>query len=160
MKTHNGNVYTAAFAAVSLTTNAQCMLNVLAPSNSRVAIEEIQLSIASSVALALGVQVQRGSTASSTSAAITARNHSGWSGAKAAEATVNGPSSGLPSTTSAVLMHAEAIDQNVWCYKPCPPLVLDVSQRLQVLLTAPAAALTTSVYGSVTFAEVGKPPVS
>ena len=155
----SGNVYKCAFSTTALTTNPHDLIGILASSLSRVAIHEIVIGQPSTECAydSLGVQLLRGSTASSTSAAITPRHISGHSGAASAGSSVTLPCTTLVSTASAVLLHAEAFHGNKYCFRPdpCDRPVLEISQRLHVRVTAPS---TTRLNGTVTFSEIGKNP--
>lgn len=156
-----GQMYTAAFAAVSMSTNPTDVFGILASSNSKVRVHEIRLGMQSSgpVNQVLGVQILRGSTASSTSAAITPTYIDGSTLATVAVSSVTQPSSGLVSTASAALIYADSwhLHDDPWTY--CPKRVgdLETSQRLHVRVTAPST--TTVIYGTMTFEETGKNPV-
>jgi hypothetical protein len=153
-------IYSAAFQTTAVTTNPHDAIGILAPTNSRVAIHEIVLSQPTTEAPdRIGVQLLRGSTASSTSAAITPRNLSGHSGAVVAGSSVTLPCTTLVSTTSAVLLAADAADDNRFAYKPapCDRPILEAGQRLHVRITAPS---TTRLNGTIFFSEIGKPASS
>jgi hypothetical protein len=150
-----GPIYTASFQTTSITTATCDVIGIKAPDNSRVCIHEIVAAQPSTDASdRFGVQLLRGSTASSTSAAITPRNIWGWSGAPTAGSSVTQPSATLVSTTSAVLIYADAAHDNRWQYRPMPMdrLILDAGQRLHVRITAPS---TTKLNGTITFSEIG-----
>jgi hypothetical protein len=155
-----GPIYTASFAAVSMTTNPADVFGILASTLSRVRVISVELGAQSSapVAQMLGVQVWRGSTASSTSAAITPTNIEGHTGALSAGSSVTQPSSGIVSTTSAVSLFANSwhLDDQNWKWEPCQSPILEKSQRMHVRVTAPST--TTSIYGTLTFEEMGKIP--
>jgi hypothetical protein len=154
---HNrGPIYTASFQTTALTTNVMDAVGIRASSLSRVCIHEITLGQPTTEAPdRLGVQLLRGSTASSTSAAITPRHVHGWSGAPTAGSSVTGPG-GTVSTASAVLLYADGFFDNSWIYRPAPVdrPILDVNQRLHVRITAPS---TTRLNGSITWSEIGRP---
>ena len=155
---HNrGPIYTASFQTPALTTNAHDAIGILAPTNSRVVIHEIALAFPSSEAPdRLGVHLLRGSTASSTSVAITPVHIHGWTGAPTAGSSVTLPCTTLVSTTSAVRLQADAFWDNVWRFMPEPGMrpILEVSQRMHVRITAPS---TPRLNGTLTFSEIGKP---
>lgn len=156
MQIPNGPIYTASFQTTALTTNPHDAFGILPSTLSRVAIHEITLAQPTTEAPdRLGVQLLRGSTASSTSAAITPRHIHGWSGAPTAGSSVTLPCTTLVSTASAVLVHADAFFDNKWVWRPAPMdrPVLDVSQRLHVRITAPS---TTRLNGTIKFSELGK----
>lgn len=153
-----GPIYKAAFSSTALSTNPHDLIGILASSLSRVAIHEITIAQPSTDSAydSLGIQILRGSTASSTSAAITPRHISGHSGSPTAGSSVTLPCTTLVSTTSAVLLHADAMRGNRYCYRPdeCERPILDVSQRLHVRVTAPSSARWNA---TITFSEPGKP---
>lgn len=153
----NGPVYTASFQTTALTTNSHDAFGILASTLSRVCIHEVTLAQPTSEAPdRLGVQLLRGSTASSTSAAITPRHIHGWSSVPTAGSSVTLPCTTLVSTASAVMVYADAFYDNTWCFRPAPVdrPILDVSQRLHVRITAPS---TTRMNGTITFSEISKP---
>jgi hypothetical protein len=158
---HNiGPIYTASFQTTALTTNPFDAIGILAPTNSRVCIHEISFGQPGVAALdRLGVQVLRGSTISSTSVAITPRHIHGWTGAPTAGSSVTLPCTTLVSTTSAVLLAADAFWDNVWRYMPEPAMrpILEAGQRMHVRLSAPSTAATGVLNGVLTFSEIGKP---
>jgi hypothetical protein len=152
-----GPIYTASFQTTALTTNAHDVIGIAAPSNSRIAIHEITLAQPTTEASdRFGVQLLRGSTASSTSAAITPRHIHGHTGTPTAGASVTRPCTTLVSTNSAVLLHADAATENRWFYRPAPwdRPILTTEQRLHVRITAPS---TTRMNGTIVFSEIGKP---
>jgi hypothetical protein len=154
----NGPIYSAPFSSTSLTTNPHDVIGILASSLSRVSIHEIKIGqpCTDGAIDSLGVQLLRGSTASSTSGANTPRHIHGWSGVPTAGSSVTLPCTTLVSTTSAVLVDAAAFTENGYSYKPepCDRLVLDVSQRLHVRVTAPSSG---RLNGTIVFSEIGKP---
>lgn len=131
---------------------------------SRVEVLAINLSVSSSAVSgtpqALALQLLRGSTASSTSAAITPVNLRGWSGAPSAGSSATGPSSGIVSTASASQIWADSMNTAIgWTFPPaqdetglCRP-VLASGQRLHLRLDTPQVALVLS--GNVTIREIG-----
>lgn len=163
----NGPCFSANFNAVSLTTNPYDMFGILPPSNSRVQIVSILLGLQSTdntKEQILGVQLLRGSTASSTSAGLTPVNMMGWSGVSAGSS-VTQPSSTLVSTASAVGLFQDVWNtRDAWHFprEDCIPSevlpILDKSQRLHVRITAPSTGTTFSVTGSLQFREIGRPP--
>lgn len=159
---HNdgGPVYTAAFAAETMSTNPTDIFALLASSNSEVEILEIRAGMQSSAPVnqTLGMRVWRGTTGASTGAAITPRHIDGSTAMRAAVTGVTGPTSGVVSTTSAHLINADVwhFHDDIWVYKPCPPPIVNTSQRFHVNATAPSTA--SSIYGTITFRETGKLP--
>jgi hypothetical protein len=157
-----GPIYAASFSASALTTNAQDVFGLLAPTNSRVAIREIKFGQYSDAGDAqaemLSVILLRGSTISSTSTAISPTNVKGWSAAPTAGSSVTSPCTTLAYTTSASWVHADTFNAMAgWRYYPVPEerIVLEASQRLHVRITAPNDALT--INGTILFEELGKP---
>lgn len=156
----NGQIFTAAFQTTALTTNPHDAIGILAPTNSRVMIHEIVLAQPSTEAPdRLGVMLLRGSTASSTSAAITPRNNLGHALAPSAGSSVTLPCTTLVSTASAVLLAADAAYDNRFRFRPeaCDRPMIEAGQRLHVRITAPS---TTKLNGFVRFSEIGKPASS
>ncbi len=158
-----GRLYAASFEASAVSTVGPFDLFGLTPSSSsRVVIHEIDLSYLSTNTQAseqiMGISVYRGSTAASTSAAITPVNYKGHATAPAAVSSVTGPSSEIVSTSSAVLLHTGTLDADGFQYNPWPENrpMLDVSQRLHVRVTVPSSAI--SVVGTMIFEEIGKLP--
>jgi hypothetical protein len=157
-----GPVYTASFSATTTTTNPYDVFGILPSTASQVLIHEIVLGNVSTgpAAEAIGMTLLRGSTASSTSAALTSRDQRGYTGTPTAGSSVTAPSSTLVSTTSAVLLHADSwvYGQGSWkfCPEECERPLLALSQRLHLRMSAPAAGL--SLYGTIKFSEPGKYP--
>jgi hypothetical protein len=157
-----GPVYTASFSATTTTTNPYDLFGILPSTSSRVCIHEITIGNISTgpASEAVGMTLWRGSTASSTSAAITPRDVRGYTGVPTAGSSVTGPSSSTVSTTSAVAIHAESwvYGQESWkfCPEECERPLLEVSQRLHLRMSAPAAGLTLA--GTLKFSEIGKYP--
>lgn len=160
-----GNIYSASFSSVAVTTSPTDLFGVLASTSpiSRVEILSIDLSVVSTAvpqgALA-NIQLLRGSTASSTSTALTPTNLKGWSGAPTAGSSVTQPSSTPVSTASATQIWASAFNlNNGWQYPPYQEMsglsrpVLASGQRLHVRLTALSSAVNMS--GTVQFRERG-----
>src|SRR5215510_9479257 len=120
---YQGPIYTASFQTTALTTNQFDAIGILASSNSRVMIHEIALTVPSSEAPdKLGVQLLRGSTASSTSAAITPRHIYGWTTVPTAGSSVTLPCTTLASSASQVRLVADGFWDNTWRYMPDPAL--------------------------------------
>lgn len=153
---NRGPVYTAAFASTDLAASAHDVLGLLAPANSRVRIDEIVLTLPSSDATNVGVQLLRGSTASSTGATITPRHIHGWSDLSAGSS-VTGPSATLVSTASAVAIYSDGTSQLRWAYKPAPDdrPIINMGQRLHVRISALSTGLRLN--GAITFSEIGRP---
>lgn len=157
-----GPVYTASFTATALTTNPYDLFGLLPSTASQVLIHEITVGNISTgpATEAVGMTLWRGSTASSTSAAITPRDIRGYTGTPTAGSSVTAPSSATVSTTSAVAVHSDSwvYGQRSWhyCPEPCERPLLALSQRLHLRMGAPAAAM--SVQGTIKFSEPGKYP--
>ena len=158
-----GRLYAASFEATAVSTVGAFDLIGLTPSSSsRVVLHDIELSYLSTNVQTseqiLAISVYRGSTAASTSAAITPVNYKGHATAPAAVSAVTAPSSELVSTASASLLHIGVLDADGFRYNPWPENrpMLDVSQRLHVRVAVPAAAI--SVVGTLIFEEIGKLP--
>jgi hypothetical protein len=162
---HNSNpgpIYTVALTTSSLSTaNGWDVLQITADSSARLAIVGFDLVIAStqfSSGSQLAIQLLRGSTAASTGAAITPRHTKGHTGAPTASFTAAGPSSGMTSTASAVLIWAGAFDFNGRVtYRSASreeQLGLTLGQRLNFRVGTPQIAAV--VTGSILVAEVGK----
>ena len=162
---HNSNagpIYTVALTTSSLSTaNGWDILQLTADSSARLAIVGFDLVIASTQFAAgaqLALQILRGSTAGSTGAAITPRHTKGHSGTPSASFTAAGPSSGLTSTASAVVIWAGAFDfSGRVTYRSESreeQLGLTLSQRLNFRVGTPQ--ISAVVTGSVLVAETGK----
>jgi hypothetical protein len=157
-----GPVFGVPLSTSSLSTaNAWDVLQLTADSSGRLEIVSFDLAIASTqftTGSQLTLQLLRGSTAASAGSAITPRNVRGWSGAPSANFTAAGPSSGLTSTASAVLIWTGAFDFNGrLSYRPdCRDerIVLTLGQRLNFRTNTPQVAAV--VTGSVLCAEIGK----
>lgn len=158
-----GSVFTAPFSAVALTTNAQDLFFVTAPSNSRVAIREIRLGqyseFGDAEAELLSLTVMTGTTSVAAGSTITPRNVRSHSGAPTAGTSVSAPSTTLASTTSATVRLADVWNVAAgWWYNPpvAERLVLEPSQKAVLRMTAPNDAMT--VNGTLVFQEIGKVP--
>lgn len=157
-----GPVYAVPLSTTSLTTaGGWDLLTVTADSSARLEVVEVNLVVVSTqftAGSALALQFLRGSTAASTGAAITPRNVKGWSGAPSAAFTVAGPSSGLLSTASAVLLYSDAFDfRGRLTYRPTcreERISLTLGQRLNLRVGTPQIAAT--ITGSVLLSETGK----
>jgi hypothetical protein len=163
---HNSNagpLYSIALATATLSTaNAWDVLSITADSSaSRVELVELRLCLVSTQytsAPALGLQLLRGSTSSSTGASITPRNIKGHPNPPSAAFTAAGPSSGLMSTASAVLVWAAGFDgHGRLVYRPRdreerPTLAL--GQRLNLRVGTPQ--IPAVVTGSLLLCESGK----
>lgn len=167
-----GATYTACFTAQTLTTNPYDLFGLLTLASSVsnasfVELHEIRIGAYSTAAVSAAYTVPmtllRGSTASSTSAAITPTH---WFGSTspaplAAGSSVTNPSSGVVSTASAVVIHAGSWDiSKEWVYRPLEEdrQRIGLAQRFHLRMGAPASALV--VQGSLVFAEIGKNPTS
>jgi len=147
--------------SVLSTSNGWDVLQITASSSSRFELLGIDLSLASTQfasGSAIALQLLRGSTAASTGAAITPRNVKGWPNTPTPNLTVAGPSSGLTSTASAVLLWSGAFDSmGRLSYRPRDReerVVITVSQALNFRVGAPQIPVT--ITGSVLLSETGK----
>lgn len=158
-----GPVFTAPFSAVALTTNAQDMFFVTAPSNSDVEIREIRFSQYSDAGDAeaemLPVTILVGTTSVAVGSTIVPRNVLRHPGAPTAGTAVSAPSTTLSSTASAVMHYADAWNVAAgWVYVPaeCERIVLEPGEKMVIRMGAPNDALTLN--GTLTFQETGKVP--
>src|SRR5689334_3240720 len=131
-----GPVFTAPFSATTLTTNAQDLFFVTAPSGARVAIREIRLGqyteFGDAQAELLSLQILTGTTSTGVGTSITPRNVRQHTNAPTAAATVNAPSTTLCSTASAILRLADSWNvAGGWYYKPDERerIVLNAAQK-------------------------------
>lgn len=154
---HRGPVYTASFQTTAATTTVADVLGIRASTASRVMVHEIKVAqpIEPSTTERISVALLRGSTASSTAAALTPRHLHGWTGVPTAGSSVTGPG-GTVSTASAVLMDAASLIDGRWCHKPAPSdrIILEADQRLHVRVSAPS---TNRLNGSIIWSEIGRP---
>lgn len=162
---HGGPIFTYPFSASALTTNAQDLWCITAPSNSRFAVREIvfgQYSDAGDAqAEMLSLVFMSGSTAPSSGTAITGLNINRYSTAStpAASCTVVGPTTTLASTGSATVIRAETFNvMGGYRYYPVPAErpIIGLSQRLVIRMTAPNDALTAN--GTLMLQELGQTP--
>lgn len=157
MHDNSGAVHSASFETTGLTAGTPYdLLTVIASSNSRIKIHEVNLSAVSSADTSIGISLLRGSTQTASTSSITPVNLKGWSEASTASASVRGPSSGLSSTASAVPIYQGSLVDNGFQYRPeeiCKP-VLDVSQRLHIR----SDDAFSQMRGTVVFEEIGKIP--
>lgn len=156
-----GPVYTAAFSAQTLSSNAYDLFTITAPSNSRVVIKEIRLGqysdFGDAQAELLSLTMMTGSTSVGSTSAITPRNLKVFTGVAAAGAAVFGPSTSLASTASAVLNLADTFNVMAgWLYKPDfnDRIELGLNQRLVLRVSAPNDSLT--INGTMVFQEIGQ----
>lgn len=161
-----GNVYSIPFASQAVSTNAFDLVGIYASTSpiSRVEIMSIDIAVISSAVSATPqlcqVQLLRGSTASSTSAAITPVNLKGWSGAPTAGSSATLPCSNVTSSASSVQIWADGFNAaQGWHFPPYQEMtglvrpVVASGQRLHLRLTAPSTAFTMT--GTLTFREIG-----
>lgn len=159
-----GNIFSASFNATAVTTNANDLFTILAPTTSRVEILSLNLGVISSAVSntpqVANVSLLLGSTATGGGTTITARNLRGWTGAPTAGSSVTGPSSAVGSTASAIQIWADSFNiGQSYLFPPYQEMtglvrpVLAGGQRLAVRLAAPSTALTMS--GTITFRELG-----
>jgi hypothetical protein len=160
-----GPFFTVPLSTTTLSTaGGWDLFTVTADSSSRLELAEVNLVVASTQFTswsALTLLFMRGSTAASTGAAITPRNVKPWN-ASAAAFTVAGPSSGLISTASAVLLRCDGFDSNGrLSYRPWDRderITLGLGQRLNLRTNTPQ--IPAVVTGSILLSETGKSPVN
>lgn len=163
---HNeGNVYSASFSSVSVTTAATDLFGLLASTNpiSRVEILSIDINVVSTAAPAAtraSIQLLRGSTAASGGSAITPANLRGWSGVPSVGSSVTAPSSVIASSASQTLIWADGFSlSNGWSFPPEQELtglvrpVVASGQRLHLRLSSLSSAVSMS--GTMVFREIG-----
>lgn len=154
------SIFTATFSAVAVSA-AQDVFEIVAPVGGRVAIREIRLGQYSDAGDAeaemISVRLVRDYTVSgSGGTSVTPNNISGHSGAGAATATVEANNTTVANTGTPLTLIADSYNvQAGWWYYPPEEeqIILDVSQRLVVRITAPNDALTMN--GTLVFEEVG-----
>jgi hypothetical protein len=158
---HHGNTFSAALTATLTTTNPTDLISIVPSTGaipSRVQIQRIVVATGSTanVPVNMGIELWRGSTNAAIGAAVTPRNHAGWSAAPSAGSSVSANSTTLLSTASAVLFHADAMSNGRFEY--CPQSgyepIIESGQRFHVRGTGAAAG---SVNVTLTFREIGKP---
>jgi hypothetical protein len=162
----HGSVYTAPFSAQVLTTNAQDLFLVTAPSAGRLAINKIVIGqyteFGDAQAELLSMQMMIGTTSTSTSAGtlITPQNVRQHTGAPTAGFTVAGPSTVLSSTTSAVVRLADVWNVAAgWLHLPMADpsmderFVLEAGQKMALRMSAPNDAMTLN--GTITLQSLG-----
>lgn len=153
-------IYTATFSAVAVSA-AQDVFEIVAPAGGRVAIREVRLGQYSDAGDAeaelLSVKIMRGHTVSgSGGSSVTPANTSGHTGALAAASTVEANNTTVANTGSPETLIADSFNvQAGWWYDPVDEeqIILEVSQRLVVRITAPADAVTMN--GTLVFEECG-----
>jgi hypothetical protein len=157
-----GPTYTVALTSATLSTaNAWDVLQVTADSSARLELLGFDLVIASTqltTGSGLTLQLLHGSTAGSTGAAITPRNTKRWTGHATPAFAAAGPSSGLTSTASAVLLWTGAFDFNGRCtYRSDnrdERIVLGLGSRLNFRASNPQ--IPAVVTGTIWLSETGK----
>jgi hypothetical protein len=158
----SGNIYSVPFSVAATTSGAVDLIGILAPANSQVQLRELVLgAVSSGLTLTSGLQVDffRGSTASSTSAAITPVNLKPQSGALSAGSSVTSPCATLVSTSSATLVRSQGWNFGYKNFHYCPEetrncVQADVNQRLHIRVSTPPAAMT--IAGTAVFSEIGR----
>lgn len=156
-----GNIYTATFSAVAVSA-AQDAFEIVAGAATRVAIRGIRLAQYSDAGDAedemLSVKVIRGfATSGSGGSSVTPANILGHTGAGSATSTVEANNTTVAKDGTGVTLIADAFRlMDGWRY--CPPkderIILEKGQRLVVLITAPADAVTMN--GTLVFEELGQ----
>lgn len=163
MSHDKGRFYTASLSISALTTAATEIMSLLPSSLSRVELHKLELGQTSTSTLTPArVELFRGSTAGgSTGSAITPVNRDGWSNAPASTSAVTGNST-TPNSTASGSVHLHIgtfdVDSGQFCWEPCPPPVLDISQRFWARFTPLTTAALTGLTAVLTFREVGKIP--
>src|SRR5947207_671367 len=153
-------VYTAVFVAVSVTA-AQDAFEIVAPSDGRVRIREVRLGQYSDAgdteAEMISVKIMRGhTTTGSGGSTVTPANTSGHTGALTSSSTGKANNTTVATSGSPVTLLADAWNVQAGWWSPpeeVMPLILEVSQRMVVRITAPADALTMN--GTLIFEECG-----
>jgi hypothetical protein len=103
------SVFSSPFTAFAATTaGGYDLWGILAGPSDKVALHEIRLGVSSTALVAFGIQLLRGSTASSTSGSAIVNNLKGQAGAVTDPSSVTLPCTTLVSTASAVLIYADA----------------------------------------------------
>ena len=152
----------AVTASATLTTNPVDLLTLLSSDGSKLRIREVRLGLTSSALgdlQGLPVEFWRGSTGSPAGGAVTPVPLQGHSAEPAANFAANGPSSAVISTTSAVRLFADTLDDSGLSYCPddCLAPVIDINQRFHVRLGAPSAGVT--VYAYAVVEQLGRIPL-
>lgn len=157
----SGPVFTAPISSVALTSGVPYDVFSLVSTAGRVELISIDLAQKSSVPSGVqgpSIAIYRGSTGTSTGAAITPVNVFGSSKAPSPVATVTGPSSVQISTTSATQVLSDAFDaaNGTWRYRPERDArqLLETSQKLHLTVTAPSVGFTLA--GTATFRQMAK----
>ncbi len=163
---HNeGNVYSASFSSVSVTTAPNDLFGLLASTSpiTRVEILSIDINVVSTAAPAAtraSVQLLCGSTTASGRSAITPANLRGWSGAPTVGSSVTAPSSVIASSASQTVIWADGFSlTNGWGFPPEQEFtglvrpVIASGQRLHLRLTSLSSAIVMS--GTMAFRELG-----
>lgn len=156
-----GPVYAVTFTAVAVTA-AQDLFEITTSATTRALIRGIRIGqytdAGDAAAEILSILLIRGYTVSgSGGSAATPANLRGWSGAPTAASACEVNNTTVANTGTAVTLLADTFNvQAGWSYYPAPDdhIVLDVSQRLVVRITAPADSLTMN--GTLLFQEIGK----
>ncbi len=154
-------IFTATFSAIAVSA-AQDVFEIVAPADSKIAIREVRLGQYSdagdAAAEMLSVLIIKGYTTSgSGGASVTAAPVQGHTGALTSTATVERNNTTIAADGTAVVMVADAFNvQSGWIYIPAPEerIVVPVSGRLVVRITAPADAVTMN--GTLVFEQVGQ----
>lgn len=161
-----GNIFSASFKSVALTTNANDLFTVYASTNpvTRVEILSINLSVGSSAVTntpqVATVSLMTGTTSTGAGAAITPTNLRRWANAPTAGSAVNGPTTTVGSSASATQIWADGFNiGGGYLFPPYQEMtglvrpVIASGQRLTLRLEAPSTALVMS--GSICFREIG-----
>lgn len=153
--------YVASFTAVALSTAGPSdLFHITAPSNSRVAIEEIRLGqfseFGDAQAELMSMTLLTGTTSAAVGSTLTPRNIRRHTGAPKAGTQVSGPSTTVASTASAVVMLADSFNV-FWGWNldesKSSHLVLNPGERAVLRVSTPNDAI--SLNGTVKFQEIG-----
>lgn len=162
---HEGNVYSASFSSVAVTTNPTDLLGLLASTNpiTRVEILSIDLNVISTAppaASRASIQLLRGSTTVSGGSAVTPTNLRGWAGTPSVGSSVSAPSSVIASTASQTVIWSDGFSlTDGWSFPPEQELqglsrpVIASGQRLHLRLSSLSSAVSMS--GVMVFREIG-----
>lgn len=154
-------IYTATFAAVAVTA-AQDLFEIVAPSNSGIAIRKVVVGqytdFGDAAAEILSIQIIRGFTTSgSGGSTATPAPVKGHTGAATSTATVEINNTTVAQNGTGVVMIADSFNIAAgWVYEPPPDerITIAPSGRLVVRITAPADSITTN--GTLIFEEIGQ----
>lgn len=156
-------LFAVTFAAVAVTA-AQDIFEIVTPATTRAALREIELSqyteFGDAAAELLSVQLIRGYTVSgSGGTAFTPLSLLNHAGKRAAVVTAEINNTTVANTGTAEVLRASSFNvASGWWYRPPADerIILEVSSRLVVRITAPADSVTMN--GTLIFEELGRIP--